>query len=96
MKFSLQALRSKLRFEDRTSRIVLIVVLLAVIGYAAYEIAIIYSLLGDADSAFNWLTKAEREHAVGFTFVRVDPRLEAVRSDPRFKELVRGTDKTIP
>jgi tetratricopeptide (TPR) repeat protein len=63
---------------------------------SAYEIAIIYSLVGDPDHAFRWLAQAEREHAVGFTFVRVDPRLEALRSDQRFKELVRGTERTIP
>ena len=63
---------------------------------SAYEIAIIYCLVGDPDNAFRWLTQAEREHAVGFTFVRVDPRLEALRDDPRFKEFVRGTEKTIP
>ncbi|HXD31987.1 MAG TPA: tetratricopeptide repeat protein [Pyrinomonadaceae bacterium] len=62
----------------------------------AYEIAIIYSLLGDRDSAFSWLTLAEREHAVGFTFVRVDPHLSNLRSDPRFRDLLRGTEKTIP
>jgi tetratricopeptide (TPR) repeat protein len=63
---------------------------------SAYEIAIIYCAIGDADNAFRWLTQAEREHAVGFTFVRVDPRLEALRSDPRFRELVIGTERTIP
>jgi len=62
----------------------------------AYEIAIIYCLLGDRDNAFQWLAQAEREHAVGFTFVRVDPHLEDLRSDPRFDNLLRGTDKTIP
>jgi tetratricopeptide (TPR) repeat protein len=62
----------------------------------AYEIAIIYTWLGDRDSAFSWLTLAEREHAVGFTFVRVDPHLESLRSDPRFEELLRGTERTIP
>ncbi len=62
----------------------------------AYEIAIIYSLLGDRDNAFLWLATAEQEHAVGFTFVRVDPHLENLRSDPRFAELMRETDKTIP
>ena len=61
-----------------------------------YEIAIVYSWLGDHDSAFYWLTLAEREHAVGFTFVRVDPRLEPIRSDPRFETLLRGTDRTMP
>lgn len=62
----------------------------------AYEIAIIYCWLGDRDNALRWLSQAEREHAVGFTFVRVDPHLEPLRSDPHFDELVRGTAKTIP
>jgi tetratricopeptide (TPR) repeat protein len=62
----------------------------------AYEIAIIYTLLGDHDNAFKWLLQAEREHAVGFTFVRVDPHLANLRSDKRFSELIRETDKTIP
>jgi serine/threonine protein kinase/tetratricopeptide (TPR) repeat protein len=62
----------------------------------AYEIAIIYAWLGDNINALRWLSQAEREHAVGFTFVRVDPHLESLRSDPHFRELLRGTDKTIP
>ena len=62
----------------------------------AYEIAIIYTWLGDFDNAFRWLAQAEREHAVGFTFVRVDPHLTKLRSDPRFADLIRETEKTIP
>jgi TolB-like protein/Flp pilus assembly protein TadD/tRNA A-37 threonylcarbamoyl transferase component Bud32 len=62
----------------------------------AYEIAIIYTWLGDFDNAFRWLAQAEREHAVGFTFVRVDPHLARLRSDPRFRDLLRETEKTIP
>jgi len=62
----------------------------------AYEIAVIYCLLGDQEDAFRWLAQAEREHAVGFTFVRVDPHLESLRSDPRFDQLLRRTDKTVP
>jgi tetratricopeptide (TPR) repeat protein len=62
----------------------------------AYEIAIIYSWLGDRDKAFEWLAQAEREHAVGFTFVRVDPNLSKIRNDRRFVDLLRETDKTIP
>jgi tetratricopeptide (TPR) repeat protein len=60
----------------------------------AYEIAIIYSWLGDHDNAFDWLAQAEREHAVGFTFVRVDPHLDPLRSDPRFAELVGSIHRT--
>ena len=62
----------------------------------AYEIAIIYTWLGDLDNGFRWLAQAEREHAVGFTFVRVDPHLSKLRSDARFADLLRETEKTIP
>jgi tetratricopeptide (TPR) repeat protein len=55
----------------------------------AYEIAVIYSFLNDSDNALIWLDRAEREHAVGFTFIRVDPHLDNVRSDPRFIEMLR-------
>ncbi len=62
----------------------------------AYEIAIIYTWLGDHDQAFRWLAQAEEEHAVGFTFVGVDPHLDPLRSDPRFAELVSGIHQTRP
>lgn len=55
----------------------------------AYEIAIIHALLHERDSALSWLERAEREHAVGFTFVLVDPHLDSLRDDPRFEELLR-------
>ena len=55
----------------------------------AYEIAVIFALLGERDEAFSWLAVAEREHAVGLTYVRVDPRLDNLRGDQRFKDLLR-------
>jgi eukaryotic-like serine/threonine-protein kinase len=54
----------------------------------AYEIAIVYALLGDRDNAFLWLGHAKAEHAVGYTFARVDPHLESLRSDPRSAQLL--------
>ncbi len=59
----------------------------------AYEIAVIFSLLEDGDEAFRWLDIAGRENAVGLSYVRVDPRLNKVRSDPRFDELLRRADR---
>jgi len=61
----------------------------------AYEIAIIYSLLNDCDNAFFWLDTADQEHAVGFTFARVDPHLDNLRSDPRFAQLLRSTNQSL-
>ncbi|MCP9495265.1 MAG: protein kinase [Pyrinomonadaceae bacterium MAG19_C2-C3] len=60
----------------------------------SYEIAVIYSLLGDKDAAFHWLAQAEREHAVGFTFATVDPHLDNLRSDARFSEIIKQTDNS--
>ncbi|HEX8843208.1 MAG TPA: protein kinase [Pyrinomonadaceae bacterium] len=61
----------------------------------AYEIAVIYAFLGERDEAFKWLTQAEKEHAVGFTYVRVDPRLNNLRADPRFDDLLRRIDRNL-
>jgi serine/threonine protein kinase/tetratricopeptide (TPR) repeat protein len=61
-----------------------------------YEIATIYALLKDRDQAFAWLSRAAREHAVGFTFARVDPHLDNLRGDPRFGELLRRTEHAAP
>jgi serine/threonine protein kinase/tetratricopeptide (TPR) repeat protein len=61
----------------------------------AYEIAVIYSLLSEHDEAFAWLAQAEKEYAVGLTYVRVDPRLNNLRSDPRFDELLRQMNASV-
>ena len=53
-----------------------------------YEIAVIYSLLDDRAKSLEWLKKAKEEHAVGFSFVRVDPHLDNVRADKRFESLL--------
>jgi Tol biopolymer transport system component/TolB-like protein/tetratricopeptide (TPR) repeat protein len=58
-------------------------------GALAYEVAVVHSLLGERDEAFEWLERASSEHAVGLAFVRVDPRLRALRDDPRFDAMLR-------
>ncbi|HYY93927.1 MAG TPA: tetratricopeptide repeat protein, partial [Pyrinomonadaceae bacterium] len=57
---------------------------------SAHEIAVAYALLGDRDSALSWLSRAAREHAVGFAFATVDPLLDDLRADPRFGEALRS------
>ncbi|HEX8286754.1 MAG TPA: protein kinase [Pyrinomonadaceae bacterium] len=54
-----------------------------------YEIGVIYSLLGDTTKSLEWLRKAKDNHAVGFSFVKVDPLLDNVRNDERFANLVK-------
>jgi serine/threonine protein kinase/tetratricopeptide (TPR) repeat protein len=62
----------------------------------AYELAVIYSLLGERDEAFAWLTLAADEHAVGLAFARVDPRLDNLRSDSRFDNLIQRLSEPRP
>ncbi len=57
-----------------------------------YSRALIYAGLGHNDHAFAWLQKAAVERGQGghgLTNLKVDPRLDSLRSDPRFRRLVR-------
>ena len=59
-------------------------------GYAsAFDIASLYAGLGEKDEAFRWLNAAYNEHDYQMESLRTDFRLDPIRSDPRFAELVR-------
>jgi eukaryotic-like serine/threonine-protein kinase len=54
---------------------------------SSYFIAIIYLGLGDLDRTFEWLEKAYEERSGFMAFINVEPMLDALRGDPRFKAL---------
>lgn len=51
--------------------------------------ALIYAGLGEKDRAFEWLNKSYEERAERLVWLKVDPRLDNLRSDPRFTDLLR-------
>lgn len=51
--------------------------------------AIIYNGLGEEDQAFEWLQRARDDRAFYLVFLKVEPRLDGLRSDPRFADLLR-------
>jgi serine/threonine-protein kinase len=53
-----------------------------------HAIAIIHAALGEKDEAFRWLERALSERDEEMTLIRVDPRLDSLRSDVRFASLV--------
>jgi tetratricopeptide (TPR) repeat protein len=55
---------------------------------SAWGIAALFASLGDVDEAFRWLDIAVEEHATGLTFLRVHPRMDRIRQDPRYQALV--------
>jgi len=50
--------------------------------------ALIYAGLGDKDRAFAWLEKANTERSVWLLWLKVDPKFDSLRSDPRFAEFM--------
>jgi TolB-like protein len=53
------------------------------------DLAIVYSGLDDKNKAFGWLEKAFADHSVFLAFLKLEPLLEALHSDPRWKDLER-------
>jgi len=59
-------------------------------GYVPpFDIAIIYAGLGQKDQALIWLEKGCQERSTWMVWLKVDPRLDVLRSDPRFQGLLR-------
>jgi TolB-like protein/DNA-binding winged helix-turn-helix (wHTH) protein/Flp pilus assembly protein TadD len=55
-----------------------------------YMIATIYASLGDIDQAFKLLETAYRERSMDLVWnLKTDPRVDGLRSDPRFQDLLR-------
>ena len=54
----------------------------------AYWLALVYAALKHTDEAFNWLNKAYSERSARLAFAKIDPRLDYLRSDTRFNDLL--------
>jgi eukaryotic-like serine/threonine-protein kinase len=55
----------------------------------AYGFGIAYAALGDKDQAFQWLERTLQDRSWEITFLKVDPNLDSLHSDPRFSDLVK-------
>ncbi len=51
--------------------------------------ALIYAALGERDMAFTWLEKSYEKHEESLCELKVDPKLDPLRSDPRFNILLK-------
>lgn len=53
-----------------------------------YQVAEVYGARGDADNAFTWLEKTFADHDPGLSYMKMDPNLQRIRSDPRWQPLL--------
>jgi tetratricopeptide (TPR) repeat protein len=55
---------------------------------APYNIAQVYSQMGQADRAFEWLDRAVESRDPGITGLAIDPVLNPIREDPRMVRIL--------
>ncbi len=49
----------------------------------------IYAMPGDKEQAFHWLEKSNENRDDWITWLKTNPEVDSLRSDPRFKDLLR-------
>jgi tetratricopeptide (TPR) repeat protein len=57
--------------------------------FDGYYIAVIHAGLGEKDIAFEWLKRGCEERACCMIYLKTDPVMKNLRSDPRYKEILR-------
>ena len=56
---------------------------------SSYQIALVYLGLHRNDEALKQLENAYQERSTLLTYLKMDPRFDPLRSDPRFEDLLR-------
>lgn len=51
--------------------------------------AMVYSAIGETEIAFDWLEKSYARHEESLSSLKVDPKFDAIRADPRFNIILR-------
>ena len=82
--YALMGARSEARTPARN-----IAGLIGPIEPPAYALALIYTALGEEDTAIDWLERAYEAHDTTLSVLKVDPDLDSLRSDRRYQDLLR-------
>ena len=56
-----------------------------------FEIALLYTGLGENNRAVEWLEKAKAAHDPFLPYVKEDPNFDSLRNESRFTELLRSS-----
>jgi TolB-like protein/Tfp pilus assembly protein PilF len=56
---------------------------------APYDIAVVYAGLKETDEVFRYLELAYQDHSFWMVWLRIDPRFDGIRGDPRYQDVLR-------
>ncbi len=56
---------------------------------SAFDLAVLYTGLGQKEQALNWLEKSYQERSAFLIYMTWDPRLDPIRKEPRFQDIIR-------
>ncbi|MGH9370214.1 MAG: TPR end-of-group domain-containing protein [Vicinamibacterales bacterium] len=56
---------------------------------SAFFFALLHAGLDEKPQALSWLEKAYKERSGSIRYLKVEPRLDRLRGEPRFQELMR-------
>ncbi len=54
-----------------------------------YSVALVYVAMGEKNKALDWLERARKERCWMVIYLKVDPRMDSLRTDARFKALLQ-------
>lgn len=57
--------------------------------FSPYFFAIVYVGLGEKEQALAWLEKTYQDRSSDLIWLKVEPLFDALRSEPRFQDLLR-------
>jgi len=62
------------------------------VGGTVFEAGVYSAQIGEKDKAFKYLENLYQRRDLWMTYLRVDPRLDPLRDDPRFEDLLRRVE----
>ena len=60
-----------------------------------WQLAAAYSVKGDTESALKWLEDAVEKGWTLYQWLEIDPRFDAIREEPRFREQIERIKAVI-
>ena len=84
--------RNQRIFHDKTVIEILQELLAGHAHNSAYQIAGVFAWGGEHDTAFDWLQRAVSQRDAGLQYLKYDPALHSLRSDPRYLRLLQQLD----